>query len=47
LRRGVENARRHALQISRNCNTREDQITHEPEYWLDMRGVESLRISLP
>ena len=21
-------------------------VAHEPEYWLDMRGVESLRISL-
>lgn len=22
-------------------------VAHEPEYWLDMRGVESLRVSLP
>jgi Family of unknown function (DUF6510) len=22
-------------------------VAHEPEYWLDMRGVESLHVSLP
>ncbi len=22
-------------------------VAHEPEFWLDMRGVESLRVSLP